>query len=249
MKIQTNDSSYENTYYLGDMNLDEIEVIQRYDSASKALSYFGVRPFLTEEVKNENQFQDTIVDYSMSYAFEGKEYISEIQTAMQYSVLQAALILTISLPQYLDPAVTTDGSLGTIYSFFVGFSAIFHIMTIIFCTIFSGSLNMAYNGVDALVIRVKRNDAFVLIQILNYFADTAILLAMMIAGFDREYLDGYLQLYAIPVVIFIIFFFVKFHFLACKIQNVRSMMFYKKYCSPDGSLRPDVLEFIYTKKE
>ena len=243
-------ASYGESHCFGDTSFDEDEILKRYDSATMALYHFKVKKLLAAEVTNENDFSHTIVDFSMSFGFEGSDYIGEMQTALQYVVLQAALILTISLPQYLSPVVVTpDSPLTTAYSFLVGLAALLHIATIILCTIFSGVMNMAYTNVDALVIRVQRNDVFVGVMVLNYSADLIVIIAMLVAGFDRDYLDGGLQLYAIVIVFGIIAAFLNLMGLGLERQNARSMFFYKKYCNFNGLLRDEIREKIYSKEE
>ena len=74
--------------------------------------------------------------------------ISCIQMNLQYTVLQAALILTITANLYINPPVSFDSTAqNDAFSSLSGFAAFTHLLCIINSTIISGVLNMAYSGV------------------------------------------------------------------------------------------------------
>ena len=164
-------------------------------------------------------------------------------------VLQAALILTISLPQYLDPVVQNGDDYDNEYSAIVGISALLHIGTIILCTILSATFSMPYNGSDNLVMRVKLDSILASVHFSNYAADILVIIAMLFAGFARDSVDGYIQLWAIGLIAVVVFCFVVSQGFAITLQDVRSFLFYKKYCEPNGMLKQQYLDQIYSDKE
>jgi hypothetical protein len=163
--------------------------------------------------------------------------------------LQAALILTISLPQYLDPVVQNGDDYDNEYSAIVGISALLHVGTIILCTILSATFSMPYNGSDNLVMRVKLDGMLVVANIANYAAAILVIIAMLFAGFARDSTDGYVQLWAIPLIMAVIYCFIVSQQFAIKLQDVRSFLFYKKYCEPNGMLKQQYLDQIYNEEE
>lgn len=87
-------------------DLDEIELLRRFDSMLRALVCRGKFKLLDRPLLLENQrktVNDTLVELCVVYAFDGGDYISEIRENIQYVVLQAALILTITINLYVSP--------------------------------------------------------------------------------------------------------------------------------------------------
>lgn len=102
-----------------DLDIDEDEVFRRYESVFRAFLKFGVfrtlETPLTEADIGKN-IQNTIVDFSVAFAMQGSTYIEEIQMNMQYTVLQSALVLTISMPLYIDPPSFDDRDTNRVFS-------------------------------------------------------------------------------------------------------------------------------------
>ena len=71
---------------------------------------------------------------------------------VQYTVLQAALILTITANLYINPPISfISESRKDAFSAICGFAAFTHLFCIVNCTIVSGVLNMAYTAVDKMI--------------------------------------------------------------------------------------------------
>ena len=108
----------------------------------------------------------------------------------QYTVLQAALILTITIPLYVSPPdLSTDSNLRA-FSFFIGISACIilntpqfisfilniglsaslHLYTIIGITIMSALFNRPYTEADTVLVRIENNFLLVLATICNYIS-------------------------------------------------------------------------------
>lgn len=187
----------------------------------------------------------------MNYAIQGQGYVDENQMNLQYVVLQAALILTITYTYYIEPGLS-DKTLNHAFSFVMGLSAMLHIATIVMATITTGAFNMCYTELDTAVFKVTMDFGHglqTIINILNYVAVIAAIVGMFIAGFDRSNLDGYLQLYGIAVILGLLVFFVKMLFKGGEIQNYRAYLFYKKYCEIDGQLKQKYLDTLYQDDE
>ena len=240
---------FEEFYCLGDTSLGTLDVLKRYDSCSKALDEHGARRFFEEGMEHEHHFQDSIVDFALSYAIDGDNYISKIQTALQYIVLQAALVLTISLEQYLHPDIDDDDDLEIFYTYIVGSSAILHLSTIILATIVSASINMAFGGVDRTVVRVKLNFLLILTNVFNYCGDVLMMIGMIVVGSSRSKYGIYSELYVAIFVCFLLCTFMYSMGIAMMFQNRRCIQFYRKYCDHSGQLRADVLHKVYRKYE
>eukprot|EP01038_Epipyxis_sp_PR26KG_P005822 gene5822-8028_t len=236
-----------------DLDIDESEVLKRYHCIFKAFIARGVFKKYTEALTDQDigkNIQNSLIDFSVSHAIQGSTYIDEIQTVMQYLVLQSALILTIDMPLYISPPDFKNENIGHIFSAVVGFAAISFLACIIACTILSGSLNMVYSAVDGMIMRVKMKVTLVLVNVVNYLAIIATIAAMLLAGFDRSYLDGYVQLYGIVVVIGLFYLYYIFPAsVGTHMQDVRAFMFYKKYCQTSGELKEEYLKKVFAIDE
>eukprot|EP01038_Epipyxis_sp_PR26KG_P009738 gene9738-13104_t len=231
-----------------DLDVDETEVLKRYHTVYKAFVAREMFPKYTEALTERDigrNIQNTLIDFSVSHALQGSSYIAEIQTLMQYLVLQSALILTIDMPLYINPIQFKNETTAHVFSAVVGFAAISFLACIIACTILSGTLNMVYSAVDGMIMRVKMKVTLVLVNIINYLAIIATITAMLLAGFDRSYLDGYVQLYGGAVVIGLFYLYYMFPAsIGTYMQDVRAYMFYKKYCKISGELKEEYLKKI-----
>ena len=77
--------------------LDEIELLKRFDSMLRALVCRGKFKLLTKPLTLEDQrktLNDTLLELCVVYAFDGGDYIGEIRENIQYVVLQVLSLLT-----------------------------------------------------------------------------------------------------------------------------------------------------------
>ena len=89
---------YKNFFCLEDVTLNEEQVLLRYDSCTEALNYYGIKRYISQ---GEEVF-DSIVDFAVIYAIDGGENVDEVQNNVQYTLLQASLLLTISLAEFFS---------------------------------------------------------------------------------------------------------------------------------------------------
>lgn len=239
-----------------DSNQNEKEVLKRYHDIYRRFRKLETFPVIEKEYTPEeditgNGLLDGIIDFSVCYGLQGQTYVDEAQMNLQYVVLQAALVLTITYTYYIEPDLSNE-NLNHAFSFVMGLSAIFHIAVIVVATVTTGCYNMAYTELDTAVMKVTidhKQGLTSVINVLNYVALIAAIVGMLLAGFDRSDLDGYLQLYAIAVILALLVFFIKMLGTGATIQNYRAYLFYKKYCQPDGQLKQKYLDTLMQDDE
>lgn len=235
------------------MFFDDMEVWERYEAAYCAFISYGVYPSLKRPLTENDigkNIQNTVVDYSTAYALQGSDYIDEMQMNLQYTVLQSALVLTISMPLYIDPPDFSREFHLRIFSAVIGLAAFMQLITIIGCTIVSALFNRAYTGSDAMVARVKAGPTIINVNIWNYLANFATIAAMLIAGFSRSTLDGAVHLYVGLLAMILIAMFIGSMSEGNRLQDVRSYQFYAQYCDPNtGRLKEEYLKRIYAKRK
>lgn len=159
-------------------------------------------------------------------------------------MVQAALILTITIPLFINVPDFDDDNYVRAFSAVVGFSAFSHILVLIGCTIQNMILNRPYSSADTLLARVETFSLFAFIVAINYVGLVCGLVATLIAGFGRSSLDGYIQLYSIGIVIYLLYLFVVTYQKGTVYQDRRIYRFYKKYCDDDGQLKDEYIERI-----
>lgn len=239
---------------VSDIIFNDIEVWERYESAYCAFVSHGVypavlkRPFTEDDIGKS--IQSSIVDFSTAHALQGTGYIEEMQMNLQYTVLQSALVLTISMPLYIEPPDFPRDDQLRVFSAIIGLAAFMQLVTIIGCTIISALFNRAYSAADAMVARVKAHFILVQVNVWNYLANFATIVAMLVAGFSRSLLDGAIHLYVGLLVILLALMFVGSTKHGDVLQDVRAYQFYKGYCDPHtGRLKDDYLKRIYAKRQ
>ena len=169
--------------------------------------------------------------------------------AMQYTVLQAALILTISMPLYISPPDFSSDDIAHVFSGMIGGAAFTQISCIIGITILSALWNRPYCPVDRMIARVESQYLFVVTTFVNYLSQLLTMVAMFVAGFDRAGVDGYVQLYAVVLVFVIFVFFVKLMIKGDQYQDERTLAFYDKYCEDSARLWPKYIQMIEEDKK
>eukprot|EP01033_Poteriospumella_lacustris_P012313 gene12313-8805_t len=234
-----------------DLDQDIVEVLRRYETMYCAFVLFKVyAPRLTKVLEKSDigkAVQNTIVDYSTAYALLGVRHVERIQMNMQYTVLQSALILTISMPLYIQlPDVFPDPDYRNIFSAIIGFAAFQQLIVIIGCTIISGLLNRPYAYCDGTMARVMVSVLLAVVTVVNYIGSVSTLVAMLVAGFARKFIDGAVQLYVTVVVTHVIWLFAQTNAFGVRLQDARSIAFYQKYCEPEtGRLKEQYLKVVY----
>lgn len=234
-------------------NFDEVETLRRYDAVLRVLvtrgtSKFIAEPFTVADIGG-SKIQDSLVDYSVAYALSGSEYTNRIMINLQYTVLQAALILTITLTLFIDFPNVNDVNDARAFSAIIGFSASSHLTVLIGSTICTAIINSAYSETDAVVARVEAKNLLVVVTLFNYIANISAIVAMYIIAFDRDIVDGSVQLYMVVVILIIIWMFLSLVKRGVNYQDTRSFAFYSKYCDNNGELKDEYLRLIYGSKE
>lgn len=241
-----------------DLIFDSVEILKRYDNIFRALILRGVKmggfrtkPFtlLTREFTEADigrNMRYTVLYFSTAHAFQGAQYVGDILTNMQYTVLQAALILTITVTLYISPPAIEEERLQIIFSALLGFSSLCHLGTIISCTILCAVFNGAISEVDTTIMFIQNHRIYSSVTAFNYIAIVAALASMMVAGYARTYTEGNIQLvYSIVMIVVLVFIGLRSGNRVYKNQDVRAFAFYKQYCDPDGQLKSEYLELIY----
>lgn len=228
---------------------DRITVLKRYDDAIHGFHEAGVFTLPPKEFEGYNMDTcgGTLLDFCVSYALQGPEYIAETQTNCQYLVLQAALILTITYTYYVNPELSsgdTDGVWVNWFSGFLGYSALCHLAVVIGATIYTASLNACYTDLDTFILKIKmdKHGVFLVLNITNYLADIFAIVGMLIAGYNRSSYDGNVVLPGIIIVPINVYFLVWSLGQGLKTQDIRSMKFYNEYCDTDGQLKNEFLK-------
>ena len=239
---KNHDDSKDDEEPVFDLDLDETDVLKRYYTVYTSIK----RNKLTvlKSAYNLSNLQSSIVDFSVCFALQGSKYIDEIQMNMQYTVLQAALILTITIPLYVSPPDLSSETYARFFSFFIGFSACLHLYTIIGITILSALFNRPYTESDTILVRIENNLQYVLITVCNYISVIACIIAVLIAGYDRSYFDGGIQSYVVVLVLVLFYSYIKSSKHGDSYQDHRVYAFYKKYCMHDGSLKQEYIAII-----
>lgn len=237
-----------------DLDQDIIEVFRRYESIYCSFLLFKLYTGKLDKVLTMSDVgkcvQDTLVDYSVAFAMLGVSHVERIQMNMQYTVLQSALILTISMPLYIQLPSFSSTQSQHIFSAIVGFAAFQQLIVIIGCTIISALLNRPYVPCDGTVARYRVFLLLILVSVVNYIASVATLAAMLVAGFARHFIDGVVQLYVILVVFYLVKLFAYTNSLGVNLQDKRVVAFYEKYCEPQtGRLKEEYLKLVYMPQE
>lgn len=139
-----------------DLDSDESEALKRYETVYQAFLLHGLFAPLTAPLTLKTRVHGTLVDYCVSHALQGSSYIDETQMGMQYTVLQSALILTISMPLYIEPPSFDSDDITRVFSAIIGLAAITQLIVIIACTIISASLNQPSSAAGTLCVPFVR---------------------------------------------------------------------------------------------
>jgi hypothetical protein len=230
-----------------DLTCNEIECLKRYHTMFRVLIESGQYQPLTRELTEDDvgkNLQSTILDWSVNQALQGKEAIEEMNMNLSYTVLQAALILTITIPLYINVPEFSSDNITRAFSAVVGFSAFSHVLVLIGCTIQTFIFSRPYSDADTYMQRIECNGLIIFIVAMNYIALFSGLVATLLAGFGRAFVDGVVQLYMIGFLGYVIAVFVNAVQRTGHNQDIRILRFYKKYCDIDGQLKDEYIEML-----
>ena len=154
------------------------------------------------------------------------------------------MILTISIPLYINLPEFENPITARCFSGFIGFSAFCHLVVVVGNTIAASELNRPYSPVDAMIARVENQFFLVGIGIINYLAVISGIGATWIAGFNRDTTDGWVHVYIIVFVVALCHNFFFGYLRGSRYQDSRAFRFYVKYCDFDGQLKDEYIEKI-----
>jgi hypothetical protein len=82
----------------------------------------------------------------------------------------------------------------------------------------------------------------------NYIAVAATVFAMFIAGYNRSRVDIAVQVFALLIIVTLIFAFIWNYSRAANLQDQRAIRFYQKYCDISGELKDEYLVALQDSK-
>jgi hypothetical protein len=230
-----------------DLTSNEIECLKRYHTMFRVLVDSGKYQPLNREFTEADigkNIQGTIVDWSVNQALNGTDAVADMSSNLEYTVLQAALILTITIPLYINVPEFSRENYTRAFSAVVGFSAFCHVLVLLACTIQTFIFSRTYTEADAFMQRIECNSLIIIAVFMNYVALAGALVATFIAGFGRAYIDGLVQLYSVAFFIYVAYVFISAVRRTGHNQDIRIFRFYRKYCDIDGQLKDQYIEML-----
>lgn len=189
--------------------------------------------------------QNSTIDWCVCYALSGNDYILEIQNFVNYTVLHASLLLTISFPAYIDPPEFESLYLKQHFMFFCGASIVSHITSVLVCTIYFTNLNRAYRASDAMTTRI--DDLMMKLGIFfDYLGIICLLICFYFVGANYSYAASYTHLFYSGVITFgIVVAFAHYGFKLDGDQQHVAEVFKEKYCDEFGYLSKESLYMLH----
>lgn len=194
-----NDTMAEDNFYINenceesfgfDLDIDEDEVIKRYETMF--VLFVNRKGFLPLEkpLTTPRGFQPTVVGWAVMYAIQGKDCVGNRLASMQWTALVSSLLLTISIPFYVSPPSFNNDDTSHIFSALIGFSAFSHITVILGLQVMETFLQRPCTEADLMLARYDSIGYDMGLNILMVIACLLFLAAVMVAGFDRDFVDG-----------------------------------------------------------
>jgi hypothetical protein len=193
--------------------------------------------------------QGSLIDWAVCYALSGEEYFNEIATTINFTVLHAALLLTISMPNFISPPDFEYERLGHYYMFTMGLSAMTHLTCILCSTIYISNLTRPYRGSDSMLMRMDDNIMFIAI-VCDYLGVISLAIGMVMAGCNSSYSDGYVHMYYLAAIsLMIVLFWAYSGHVILEMQADNCVAFRNQYLDEDGQLKDEYLYKIYGPKD
>lgn len=148
------------------------------------------------------------------------------------------------MPAFVDPPDFRSDQIGHVFMTLAGFSSIANLFSMLCATAFVQMLQRPFGSVDSFVARLDQI-LLVVANVLDYMGAVTLLAATLVAGFNRDNFDGFVQLYSIALVVFLS---IAWGFTAVHLnetQTRRVVGFKEKYCDSDGQLKDAWLKTIY----
>lgn len=244
---------------------NEDEILKRYDAMYWLLTERGRYPstiFMRyilpgnncnpfpkgRRLKREECLELGCLDWCVAHALNGdsgSNYIGEIQQQLNYVILQAALLLTITGPEFISPPSFASSYMTHTFSGIMGFSAFLYLTTIILATTMSNYINKPYVPSLTMLARIEANNYIKLMSLMLYTASTAFVVAFLLVAYERSPIDFYAQLYVIAIIIFLACVIYQNVVAGLELQRESVWQFYERFCDADGRLMQKYLDSIY----
>lgn len=227
-----------------DHDTDELVILTRYHDMINILNQR--LPNKDEAVKNPFAGGGH-VDFSVTYAVAGNEYFDEMQTHLNYTVLHAALLLTVTLPAFLQPNEFSNSTDRHAFIILMGIASVANLFSIMFSTVFSTALLRPYKAADTMVSRIKFVEIFVWSVVTDYVGVITLLAAVIVAGFEFSDLDGYIMLVGLPLAVYLIYQWITTSSYSSYSQRENVKHFRAVYLDDEGFLLDKYLSLIGVK--
>jgi hypothetical protein len=232
-----------------DLDVDEDEVLKRYETIFVLLNRRKKMETMTKYVDSWTNLQPTILSWSVMYAIQGEKCVANRIASMQWAALVSSLLLTISVPLYITPPALSSDDMDRVFSALIGASAFSHMSVILGLMIEETYLQRPNTQADLMLARYDSIGYDMALNVLMIFAILFFVAAMLLAGFDREFIDGIIHIYVGVVVIVLVYILIRGTGVAGdKYQDTRALQFYKVYCQKNGRLKPDYLKRVYKER-
>lgn len=220
---------------------EETAMLRRYDAVFREIVRHGL-PI------NGKCDQGSIIDWSACYAIQGSSYFDEVASSLNFTILHAALLVTIAIPAYISPPDFDSSLQKHVFVALMGLSSMCNLVCILLCTIFNTMMSRPYTDIDVMMVRIFHVHTLAGAITADYIGILALLTAVLVAGFNLSRIDGYIQLYIIFIVIIVVIGWIYGTQLTDKFQLKAAEAFKAKYCDDDGQLKDEVLTRIFGPK-
>jgi len=191
------------------------------------------------------------IEWCVSHAFSNtNDHIGKLQSSNNNQILVAALLLSVTGGQYLNPQDLGDDTLQTIFVALLGAATFIQLFNLVGYIAVAQLINDPYSPALAMYARVEADFYVKFLSYTVYIGVGAFLAALILVSYVGNVIDLYVLVPIVfPLIVYFCYILYQTSHTGYELKRETVFEFYEAYCEPDGRLSQRWLDLVYDEFE
>ena len=202
-------------------------------------------------VPREKIMSTGCIEWCVTHAFSGAtDHIGKIQSSNNNQILVAALLLSVTAGQYLNPQDLGDDTLQTIFVALLGAATFVQLFNLVGYIAVVQLINDPYSPALSMYARVEAEFYITFLNYMVYIGVGAFLAALILVAYVGNVIDLYVMVPIVfPLIVFFCYILYSTSRTGYELKTETVYEFYEAFCEPDGRLSQRWLDLVYNEFE
>lgn len=191
------------------------------------------------------------IEWCVVHAFSGAtDHVGKIQSSNNNQILVAALLLSVTGGQYLNPQDLGDDTLQTIFVALLGAATFIQLFNLVGYIAVAQLINDPYSPALSMYARVEADFYIKFLSYTVYAGVGAFLAALILVAYVGNVIDLYVMVPLVfPLIVFFCYILYQTSRTGYELRKETVYEFYEAFCEPDGRLSQRWLDIVYSDFE